>query len=88
MSEAPKTPLAVALKYERPGAPRVVASGRGDLGQRIIAVAKENGVPLEENPALAEALATIPLGDEIPTELYQAVATVLRYILKTSGHLR
>jgi flagellar biosynthesis protein len=44
----PKTsPLAVALKYEAPGAPRVVAVGRGELGQRIIDTAREHGVPLE-----------------------------------------
>lgn len=87
-AEKIKNPLAVALKYEKPHAPRVVATGRGELGRRIIEVAKENGVPLEENPELAEALAAIPLGDEIPSELYHAVAVVLRYILKTSGHLK
>ena len=83
-----KAPLAVAIKYEKPGAPRVVATGRGEIGRRIIEVARENGVPLEENPELAEALASIPLGDEIPSELYHAVAVVLRFILKSSGHLR
>lgn len=88
MSAEKPAPLAVALQYEKPGAPRVVATGRGEIGRRIIEVAKENGVPLEENPALAEALATIQLGEEIPPALYKAVAAVLRFILKASGHLR
>ncbi|MGB8603063.1 MAG: EscU/YscU/HrcU family type III secretion system export apparatus switch protein [Rhizomicrobium sp.] len=80
--------IAVALHYKKQGAPRVVAKGRGEVGRRIIDLAKEHGVPLEENPALAEALSTIDLGEEIPPVLYHAVAVVLRYILKTSGNLR
>ena len=86
---APKPdPLAVALKYERPRAPRVVASGRGAVGEAIIANAKEAGVPVQQNPALAEALATIELDTEIPEALYKAVAQVLAFIMKTAGHLR
>lgn len=85
--EGKARPLAVALQYQRPGAPRVVATGRGELGQRIIDLAKESGVPLEENAALAEALSTIELGAEIPESLYHAVAVVLRYIFKTTGTL-
>ena len=54
----------------------------------IIATAREHGVPIEHNPALAEALATIELDDEIPEPLYRAVAEILAYILRTSGHLK
>lgn len=81
---AEKTPVAVALLYERPSAPRVVATGRGELGQAIIDAAREHGVPLEENPELAEALAAIPLDDEIPVELYRAVAAVIAFVLNTA----
>ena len=84
MTAAGKTPLAVALKYEAPGAPRVVAVGRGDLGQRIIDTARKHGVPLEENAPLAEALATIEVESEIPRELYVAIATILAFILRAS----
>ena len=80
--------LAVALHYEKPGAPRVVATGRGDIGNKIIAVARAHGVPIEENPGLAEALSEVDLGDEIPVELYRAVAEVLTFILRSSGRLR
>jgi flagellar biosynthesis protein len=79
-----KTPLAVALTYEAPHAPRVVAVGRGELGQRIIDTAREHGVPLETNAPLAEALSTIELETEIPEQLYEAMAVILAFILRAS----
>jgi flagellar biosynthesis protein len=79
-----KTPLAVALTYEAPHAPRVVAVGRGELGQRIIDTAREHGVPLETNAPLAEALSTIELETEIPERLYEAMAVILAFILRAS----
>jgi flagellar biosynthesis protein len=88
MSEAAKTRLAVALRYERPFPPRVIAKGRGHVGQAIIDTANAHGVPLEHNPALAEALSTIELGDEIPEPLYRAVAEILAFILRASGHVK
>ena len=87
MSEARKTSLAVALHYEKPGAPRVVAKGRGEVGQKIIDTAKAHGVPIEENAGLAEALAQVELEDEIPEALYRAVAEVLVFIFRVSGRL-
>ena len=84
MTAAGKPTLAVALKYEARGAPKVVAVGRGDLGQRIIDTAREHGVPLEENAPLAEALATIEVETEIPRELYVAIATILAFIVRAS----
>ncbi|MGA2125259.1 MAG: EscU/YscU/HrcU family type III secretion system export apparatus switch protein [Xanthobacteraceae bacterium] len=88
MNERRRTPLAVALHYQKPGAPRVVAKGRGDVGQRIIESARAHGVPIEENAGLAEALAQVELEEEIPEALYRAVAEVLRFILRVSGQLR
>ena len=80
--------LAVALEYDRKGAPRVVAKGRGELGERIIEVAKANDVPVEENEVLAGALSNVEIGDEIPPELYRAVAEVLVFVLRLSGRVR
>jgi flagellar biosynthesis protein len=87
MSTKPDHALAVALHYEKPGAPRVVATGRGAIGAKIVATAREHGVPIEENPGLAEALSEVDIGDEIPIELYRAVAEVLTFILRSSGRL-
>ena len=88
MNEIRKAPLAVALHYEKPGTPRVVAKGRGEVGQRIIETAREHGVPIEENAGLAEALSHVALEDEIPEALYRAVAEVLVFILRVSGRVR
>jgi flagellar biosynthesis protein len=79
-----KTPLAVALTYDEPRAPRVVAVGRGEIGQRIIDTAREHGVPLEANAPLAEALSTIELETEIPPTFYAAVATIIAFILRAA----
>ena len=87
MSGEPKPPLAVALSYEKPNAPRVVAKGRGEIGQAIIDSARANGVPLEHNPALAEALSQVELDDAIPEDLYRAVATVIAFVLRASGQI-
>ena len=76
--------LAVALQYDRSGAPRVVAKGRGAIGAKIIEVANAHDVPIEENEVLAGALSSIDLGDEIPEELYRAVAEVLVFVMKLS----
>jgi flagellar biosynthesis protein len=70
---------ATALKYDREagGAPRVVASGAGVIAERILEIAREQGVPVHEDPALVEALQRLELEQEIPPELFVAVAEVL-----------
>jgi flagellar biosynthesis protein len=88
MSESRKSQLAVALHYDRTGAPRVVAKGKGSLGEKIIEVAKANNIPIEENEVLAGALSNVELGEEIPAELYKAVAEVLIFVLRLSGRVR
>jgi flagellar biosynthesis protein len=80
--------LAVALHYDKTGAPRVVAKGRGSIGEKIIELAKAHDIPIEENEVLAGALANVELGDEIPVELYRAVAEVLVFVLRLSGRIR
>lgn len=99
MSEVPKatvvvtnpTHYAVALRYERGprgGAPRVVAKGVDAVAQRIKEIAREAGVICYEDVPLARALhARCQLGDEVPVELYQAVAEVLAYVYRVQGTL-
>jgi flagellar biosynthesis protein len=88
MSPEVKSQLAVALHYDRTGAPRVVAKGRGLIGARIVELAKAHDIPIEENEVLAGALSNVELGDEIPAELYKAVAEVLVVVLRLSGRIR
>jgi flagellar biosynthesis protein len=80
---------AAALRYddESGGAPVVVAAGSGELAERIIALAIENGVPIRDDAALAEALARLELEAEVPRELWAAVAEALvwAYRLTTSS---
>jgi len=80
--------LAVALKYEKPRAPRVTAMGRGDVARRIIEEGEKHSVPISENPALAQALSHVEIEQEIPENLFRAVAEVLTYILRVSGQIR
>tara|TARA_R110002124_G_scaffold63350_16_gene173134 strand:+ start:10765 stop:11037 length:273 start_codon:yes stop_codon:yes gene_type:complete len=87
MSEEPKDrSLAVALHYVKGtrDAPRVVAKGQGLVADRIVAMAREHDVIIEANPVLAQALSGIDIDDTIPIELYEAVAIVIGYVLRTS----
>jgi flagellar biosynthesis protein len=88
MSVELRNQLAVALHYDKKGAPRVVAKGRGAIGAKIVEVAKAHDIPIEENEVLAGALSHVELGDEIPAELYTAVAEVLVFVLRLSGRIR
>ena len=88
MSVEERGQLAVALHYDKKGAPRVVAKGKGSIGEKIIELAKAHVIPIEENEVLAGALSKVELGDEIPAELYKAVAQVLVFVLRLTGRIR
>lgn len=79
MSEPERPRRAAALRYDRDAdsAPRVVAAGAGEIAARIVEIAREQGVPVHEDPALAEALARLQLEQQIPPDLFVAVAEVL-----------
>lgn len=83
MSDASK--LAIALHYEKGNAPVVVAKGKGTIGEKIVEIAKAHDIPIEENEVLAGALSKVELGEEIPPDLYKAVAEVLVFVLRLSG---
>jgi flagellar biosynthesis protein len=81
---------AVALRWDPDagaGAPQVVASGRGAIAERIAAVARAHGVPVREDADLVTLLAACGLGEEIPPELYAAVAEVLSWVLRRDAEL-
>lgn len=72
---------AVALRYSKEdNAPVVVAKGRGELAQKIIELAKKEGVPVVEDRELIEALIKVEVFEEIPPVLYEAVARVLVFV--------
>lgn len=85
MSDTPKErALAVALQYQKGSrqAPRVTAKGRGLVAERIVALAEENGVVIESNSSLAEALSGVEIDDTIPIELYESIAVVIGFVLR------
>ena len=78
---------AVALKYDhaRDAAPRVTATGRGFVADRILALAHEHGVPIREDADLVQMLAQLDLHQEIPPELYQVVAEILAFVYRLNS---
>jgi len=86
-SGAPKPHTTIALGYnpDEDDAPVVLASGRGAMAEKIIALGKENNIPVIEDPLLASALADIDIGTVIPPELYAVVAEVLAYVYRIRG---
>ena len=80
----PKTQYAVALKFKmgQDQAPQILAKGKGSVAEKILQAARDNDIPLYEDPELVEILSKLELGNQISPELYQAVAEVLIFIYK------
>jgi len=77
-------PAAAALQYDplKPAPPVVLASGKGRVAEEIVRIARERGIPLFEDAALAEALSRLELNESIPPELYAVVAEVLVFVYR------
>lgn len=75
---------AVALRYDaqEDNAPRLVAKGNRLLAERIIEIARENRIPIHEDPDLVAVLSKLDVEHEIPEALYRAVAEVLAYVYR------
>lgn len=90
--EAPFRPdrVAVALAYDPQAgeAPRVTAKGRGELAERIIETARAHGIVIQDSPVLAAALSNVTLDEEIPEELFKAVAEVIAFVLRAQRRER
>ena len=78
---------AVGLKYDQNAgeAPTVVAKGYDELAEQIIALAKENGVLVHEDPYLADFLSRLDLGQEIPEPLYHVIAELIAFSFVLQG---
>ncbi len=82
MKKGQKKAVGIKYRYGIDHAPRVIAKGRGLLAERIIAIAKEHGIPVHKDRDLTELLSTLELYEDIPPELYRAVAEVLVFVYR------
>ena len=81
MEKDNKAKQAIALEYDPDeAAPKVVASGKGVLAEKIIEKAKEAKVPVHQDNKLADTLSRLEIGDMIPPELYEVVAEILVFV--------
>ena len=87
MKDKHNSDQAVALNYDHaPGsAPKVVASGSGELAQKIVETARRAGVDIVEDADLLEILAKVPVGQEIPPQLFRAVAEILAFVYQANS---
>ena len=78
---------AVALGYNRSqdNAPKVPASGAGEIANKIISLAKEHDIPIKEDPDLIEILSKVEVDQEIPPNLYKAVAEIFSFLYKITN---
>ncbi len=85
-----KSQKAVALKYnvEQDMAPVVIACGYGETAERIINVAEQRGIPVYRDDSVASMLCMLDVGENIPPDLYEVVATIYGQILKTASKIK
>ncbi len=81
---------AVALRYQRDqdNAPKVTAKGSGYIAEKIIQLAKEHHVPIEEDPDLVQVLSQLELEQEIPPSVYKVVAEILAFVYSVNDRHR
>ncbi|MGN1315149.1 MAG: EscU/YscU/HrcU family type III secretion system export apparatus switch protein [Lachnospiraceae bacterium] len=81
MEKKDRLKQAIALEYDpKEDAPKVIASGRGILAERIIEKAKESNIPVHQDNQLADTLSRLDIGEMIPPELYEVVAEILVFV--------
>lgn len=78
---------AIALKYDKQkdDAPRVVAKGQGQVAENIIELAKKHDIPIKDDPDLIEVLSSLEINEEIPSEIYVAVAELLAFVYSANA---
>jgi flagellar biosynthesis protein len=83
MTAEPRLRVA-ALRYDHPKdrAPKLVARGEGHVAEKILALAKEHGIPIHEDRELVEVLSRLDLEEDIPGEVYQVVAEILAFLYR------
>jgi flagellar biosynthesis protein len=83
VSSEPRLRVA-ALRYDHPTdrAPKLVARGEGHVAEKILALAREHGIPIHEDRELVEVLSHLDLEEDIPGEVYQVVAEILAFLYR------
>ena len=81
-----KRQRAVAIKYDLGDkSPHIVATGAGEIAKKIIEIAREHNIPIEENDSLVELLSKLDIGQQIPPETYRVVAEILAFLYRTDA---
>jgi flagellar biosynthesis protein len=82
--------VAAALKYDdrRDAAPKVIAKGRGTIAEKIIELAKKNDIPIKNDPALVQILSKLDIDEQIPVELYKAIAEIFAFVYSANNRYR
>jgi len=82
--------VAAALKYDtrKDAAPKVIAKGQGTIAEKIIELAKKNNVPIKSDPGLVQILSKLDIDEQIPVELYKAVAEILAFVYSANDRYR
>ena len=82
--------MAAAIKYDsaKNAAPAITAGGKGTIAEKIIELAREQGIPIKNDPDLIQVLSKLKVGSEIPVELYRAVAEVLAFVYSLNENQR
>lgn len=80
MVNKPKKAAALKYKHGEDRAPQVVAKGRGAVAEKILETARKHGIPIKEDKTLVEILSSLDLYQDIPADLYRAVAEILAFV--------
>ena len=79
--------LAVSMEWSGDGAPKVTAKGKGLVAEQIIALAEQHKLPIKSDSALVNLLSAVELGEDVPEQLYVAVAEVIAFAYRLKGEL-
>lgn len=85
MAKKIKKAVALGYKKDEQNAPKILANAKGENASKIISLAKENGIPIKEDKDLVEVLSKLDLGDEIPPNMYKAVAEIFAFLYKIAN---
>jgi flagellar biosynthesis protein len=90
MNNEKKILQAAVLKYDsrKDAAPHLTAKGRGTIAEKIIELAKKHDIPIKSDPALVQILSKIDIDEQIPVELYKAVAEILAFVYSLNTQRR